>query len=80
MADSAASDHNFSYQQLNVNTVFRWEYRRGSSLYVVWTHGRSAQPEGQQYSGFTPGTDVNAMFSVHPMNTFLIKISYGLSP
>jgi hypothetical protein len=80
MADSAASDHNFTYQQLNVNTVFRWEYRRGSSLYVVWTHGRSAEPAGQQYTGFTPGTDVNAMFSAHPMNTFLIKISYWLSP
>ena len=80
MTDSSASDHNFTNQQLNVNTVFRWEYRRGSSLYLVWTHGRTATPEGQQYTGFAPGPDVDHMFAIHPMNTFLIKVSYWLSP
>jgi hypothetical protein len=70
------SCYNFDYQQLNVNTVLRWEYRRGSTLFIVWTHGRTVYNYDQAYSGFSPGSDVNSMFSVHPMNTFEIKATY----
>ena len=76
---ASVSDYNFNYQQLNVNTVLRWEYRRGSALFLVWTHGRTYYDQNQQYSGFNPGTDVNNLFSVHPMNTFLIKGTYWIS-
>jgi len=74
--DSTLSDYNFKYLQLNVNTVLRWEYRRGSALYVVWTHGRAFSNSNQEYQGFSPGADANSLFAVHPMNTFLIKASY----
>ena len=47
--------YNFNYQQLNVNTVLRWEYRRGSALYLVWTHGRSFYNQDQQYTGLQSG-------------------------
>ena len=70
---------NFDYQQLNVNTVLRWEYRPGSTLFVVWTHGRNFNNYDQQYSGYSPGTDANHLFAVHPMNTFLIKATYWIS-
>ena len=70
---------NFNYQQLNVNAVLRWEYRPGSTLFVVWQHGRNYNNYDQQYSGFSPGSDVNSMFAVHPMNTFLIKGTYWFS-
>jgi len=73
------SGYNFDYQQLNINTVLRWEYRHGSALYLVWTHGRNLYATGQQYQGFTPASDVNQLFSIHPMNTFLIKMSYWIS-
>jgi hypothetical protein len=73
------SCYNFNYQQLNVNTVLRWEYRPGSTLYVVWTHGRTFYNYDQQYQGYSPGTDVNSLFSVHPQNTFLIKGTYWFS-
>ena len=70
--------YNFNFQQLNANTVLRWEYRRGSALYLVWTHGRSYYAQSQEYQGQNPGTDVNNLFAVHPMNTFLIKATYWL--
>jgi hypothetical protein len=73
------SVNNFNYQQLNLNAVLRWEYRRGSAMYVVWTHGRSYYNYDQQYQGFNPGSSVDNLFSVHPMNTFLIKMTYWLS-
>ena len=76
---SSVAGNDFDYQQLNVNTVLRWEYRRGSAMYLVWTHGRNLYATGQQYQGFTPASDVNSLFSIHPMNTFLIKASYWIS-
>ncbi|HEX6575820.1 MAG TPA: DUF5916 domain-containing protein, partial [Gemmatimonadaceae bacterium] len=31
----------FKYTQLRSNSVVRWEYRPGSTLFLVWTHGRT---------------------------------------
>ena len=33
-------DQSFNSKLLNANTVLRWEYHPGSSLFVVWTQGR----------------------------------------
>src|SRR5262249_61207828 len=76
---TTVSGCNFDYQQLNINAVLRWEYRHGSTVYLVWTHGRNLYATGQQYQGFAPATDVNSLLTIHPMNTFLIKMSYWLS-
>src|SRR5207245_390310 len=32
----------FNFKQFNSNVVLRWEYRPGSTLFVVWTDGRRA--------------------------------------
>ncbi len=64
-------------KQLNSNLVVRWEYRPGSTLFVVWTQGRN---------GFTPFAgpdgmrgDFRDLFHLHPDNTFLVKVSYWLN-
>jgi hypothetical protein len=33
----------FTFRTLRANTVLRWEYRPGSTVYVVWTQDRSGQ-------------------------------------
>ena len=74
--NASLGDYDFTFQELNVNAVLRWEYRPGSALYFVWTHGRSYSNTSQAYQGFNPGSDVNNLFAIHPMNTFLIKATY----
>ena len=73
----AGSDMQFDYMQLRTNTVMRWEYRPGSTLFLVWTHGR------QQYSTLRNQPawheDYRDLFDLHPDNTFLIKVAYWLS-
>ncbi|HEX3927352.1 MAG TPA: DUF5916 domain-containing protein [Gemmatimonadales bacterium] len=64
-------------KQFNSNFVVRWEYRPGSTLFVVWTQGRSgfipqAGPNG--VSG-----DFRDLFHLPADNTFLVKLSYWLS-
>ena len=40
----------FNFQQFRSNVVFRWEYRPGSTLFLVWSQGRegSADVEGHR--------------------------------
>ena len=78
-ADSSVTNDpgGFNFKALQSNLVFRWEYAPGSTLFAVWNHGR------QGYDG-TAGTksfegDVRDLFSLHPSNTFLIKMSYWLN-
>jgi hypothetical protein len=67
----------FKYTQLRTNSVVRWEYRPGSTLFVVWAHGR------QDYSNVNPGNpwvrDYRDLFGLHPDNTFLVKLAYWLN-
>jgi len=55
----------------------RWEYRPGSTLYVVWSQGRDDfEPAmgGRSVSG-----DFRQLFNAYPRNTFLVKASYWLN-
>jgi hypothetical protein len=67
----------FKYTQLRTNAVVRWEYRPGSTVFVVWQHGR------QDASNHKPGQswtqDYRDLFGLHPDNTFLVKVAYWLS-
>ncbi|HTO74240.1 MAG TPA: DUF5916 domain-containing protein [Gemmatimonadales bacterium] len=67
----------FNFKQFNSNVVFRWEYRRGSTLFLVWNQGRSdyATIEGDRNFG----GNYKDLFQLHPMNTFLIKASYWIN-
>ena len=38
--DNFPKQYDFSFTSLQTNTVLRWEYRPGSSLFVVWTQSR----------------------------------------
>lgn len=67
----------FNFKEFRSNSVVRWEYRPGSTLYLVWTQGR--QQDDVDPGTFSLGRDYRNLFRVHPMNTFLIKASYWLS-
>ncbi|MEP7383252.1 MAG: DUF5916 domain-containing protein [Gemmatimonadota bacterium] len=67
----------FNFKQFRSNTVLRWEYRPGSTLFFVWSQGRAQ--EGLDAGTFQFGRDYRNLFSAHPDNTFLIKASYWFS-
>ena len=61
----------------NSNVVFRWEYRPGSVLFVVWQQGRA---DGRNPGTFEAARDLQSLFATNPNNTFLIKLSYWFNP
>src|SRR4029450_6079357 len=50
---TADQDPGFNFKQFRSNVVFRWEYRPGSTLFLVWQQGRedSQSLEGNRSAG-----------------------------
>ncbi len=71
--DYSFDNPDFNFRQFRANLVVRWEYVPGSTLYVVWSQGRTGfLPNGT----FDLGRDFGGLFDVHPDNVFLVKFSY----
>lgn len=70
------SDPDFNFRSVRLNTVFRWEWRLGSTLYVVWTQQREDyETEGR----FAFGHDVRSMFRAPGDNVLMVKMAYWFS-
>jgi hypothetical protein len=66
----------FNFRQFRSNLVARWEYLPGSTLYLVWSQGRTSSAS----SGlFSYGNDMKDLFDEVPHNVFLLKFSYWFS-
>jgi hypothetical protein len=65
----------FNFQQFRSNLVIRWEYLPGSTLFLVWSQGRTNTGSD---GSFSYANDIQDLFSTKANNVFLIKISYWL--
>jgi hypothetical protein len=63
----------FNFRSLRGNAVLRWEYRPGSTLFLVWQQQRSGS---HPYGDFSLSRDVDGVFDTRPDNIFLLKVSY----
>ena len=73
----AGADLAFKVTQLRSNSVVRWEYRPGSTLFLVWAHGRDGPPNENLNESWS--RDYRDLFTLHPDNTFLIKVAYWMN-
>ena len=73
----AGADLSFKATQLRSNSVVRWEYRPGSTLFLVWAHGRDGPPNENMNESWS--RDYRDLFTLHPENTFLVKVAYWLN-
>jgi hypothetical protein len=65
----------FNLRSLRGNAVLRWEYRPGSTLFLVWQQFRTGfEPTGE----FRFGRDVKGVFETRPENVVAIKATYWL--
>ena len=72
-----AGNPDFNYRSFRTTNVLRWEYKPGSSLFVVWQQGR----EGVIDRGtFDFNRDFGGVFDAPARNVFLLKWSYWLNP
>jgi hypothetical protein len=60
-------------RSLRANAVFRWEFRPGSSLFVVWTQQRrETLPTGE----FDFADGMSRVFTAPADDVLLLKLSY----
>ncbi|MGH7472305.1 MAG: DUF5916 domain-containing protein, partial [Longimicrobiales bacterium] len=68
-------DPDFNVRSLRGNAVLRWEYRPGSTVFLVWQQQRSRS----RFTGdFDITNDAREIFRNSPDNIFLVKMTYWL--
>ena len=67
----------FNFKEFQSNLVFRWEYKPGSTLFVVWNEGKQGSTPIEGNADF--GGDVRDLMKLHPANTIIVKMSYWLN-
>ena len=65
----------FNYKALVGSAVLRWEFRHGSTLYIVWTRNGSDE---QNPGDFNFNRDAKDLFQADADNAFAIKLTYWL--
>jgi hypothetical protein len=73
-----SEDTQFKFTALISNSVVRWEFRPGSTLFVVWQHGREGPGPNDTFRQ-SAVRDYAELFELHPNNTFLVKLAYWFS-
>ncbi len=75
-ADWAIANPDFGFLSFRSNVVLRWEYRRGSTLFLVWQQTRD---DGSSDGTFRPGDAMRTMARTQPENVFVVKLNYWFS-
>ena len=66
----------FNRKSLRGNVVLRWEYMRGSTLFVVWNMSTS---DTTRAGVFSPRRDLGDTFGAPGNHVFVVKMNYWLS-
>ena len=66
----------FNYRSFRTTNVLRWEYKPGSTLFVVWQQGRE---DSVDTATFNFGRDFGGVFDAPARNVFLVKWAYWLN-
>jgi hypothetical protein len=63
----------FNFKSLRVNAIFRWEWRPGSALYLVWTEQRQDERHPGQ---FVLRRDLGSTFAAPADDVLMFKLAY----
>jgi hypothetical protein len=66
----------FNFKSLRGNAILRWEFRPGSTAFLVWTQSRN---DSEEVGSFRFGPSLGRLFDARADNILLLKISYWLS-
>jgi hypothetical protein len=65
----------FNRKSVRGNIVLRWEYMRGSTMYLVW---QSSSSDTTRPGVFSPLRDLGTAFTAAGTNVFMVKMNYWL--
>ena len=65
----------FAFRQLRSTVVLRWEYRPGSPLFAIWSHGRTSEGIDGRYD---LGRDLDRLTDARGEDVVMLKLNYWL--
>ncbi|MGN6108884.1 MAG: DUF5916 domain-containing protein, partial [Kofleriaceae bacterium] len=65
----------FDFRQLRSTAVLRWEYRPGSSVFAIWSHGRTSSDEDGR---FRLGRELSRLGRTEGENVVMVKANYWI--
>lgn len=68
-------DSDFRYRSFRMTNVVRWEFRPGSTLFVVWQQGREDED-----SNVADARSLGGSFNAPATNVVLVKVAYWINP
>ncbi|MGE3456956.1 MAG: DUF5916 domain-containing protein, partial [Kofleriaceae bacterium] len=63
----------FDFRQLRSTIVARWEYRPGSTIFAIWSHGRTSEIDDGR---FRLGRDLSGLMAADAENVVMVKANY----
>ncbi len=73
--DYSFKERDFTIRSLRLNAVFRWEYRPGSTLFLVWQQSRRSS----EINGLLQlGRDWAELWTAPSDNRFIVKLNYWI--
>ena len=75
--DYSFDDPDFDFREFNSNLVIRWEYRPGSSIFLVWSQVRDESTLIRRDQDFRD--ELDQLFSAPAEDVVLLKVSKWLS-
>ncbi|MBO6778294.1 MAG: carbohydrate binding family 9 domain-containing protein [Rhodothermales bacterium] len=73
VADASTRERDFNVRSLIGNAVLRWEYRPGSTLFLVW---QRQQSDRIVQGDFSFRRDVDALLGADAYNVVMLKLNY----
>jgi hypothetical protein len=67
------SKPDFSFSEFRSTAVVRWEYRPGSTMFAIWSHG---QGDSDSDGRFALGRNVKALAKADSQDTVMVKANY----
>ena len=74
--DISFDDPAFNVKDFRSNVIVRWEYRPGSTFFLVWSQGRHSDADA---TPFRLSRDAGDLFRTAPENVLLLKMTRWLS-
>jgi hypothetical protein len=65
----------FDLRQLRSTIVLRWEYRPGSTVFAIWSHGQTSQLDDGR---FALGRDLSGLLNAQSQNLVMLKANYWI--
>jgi hypothetical protein len=76
--DFAFDLDDFNFRQLRSNAVLRWEYRPGSTAFLIWSHGQTDEVSDGRFGTGGLSRGLTGLFSAPSEDIVMIKVNYWL--